>query len=137
MPLVMTASVEKSWGETNRTLEVKFDEGVDRSGPVPIAFIITEPKKAYGFSDTRVAIFTDADFLSNAYLDFYSNAQMGLNVISWLTEMDYQPVNLAKNMQTYRLDLTSRQKRTVTVWLVVMPVLVILAGFAVWLKHYD
>jgi len=38
--VVLTASDESSWGETDRTLNVKFDKGVDVPGPVPIAFAI-------------------------------------------------------------------------------------------------
>ena len=39
-PIVMTASKEQSWGETDRTLRVHFDEIVDTPGPVPIAYVI-------------------------------------------------------------------------------------------------
>jgi len=44
-PVVLTASDESSWGETDRTLNVKFDKGVDVPGPVPIAFAIWSQSK--------------------------------------------------------------------------------------------
>ena len=101
-PLVLTASERNSWAETDTTLHVQFDEGLDKPGPVPIAYVIWEPKEEDNPSDTliplraqagtgtRIIVFTDADFLSNLFIGQYSNAEMGLNVINWLSELDYQ-----------------------------------------------
>lgn len=132
-PLVLTESKEKSWGETNRQLQINFDEGVDRPGPVPIAFVMWEPKKEGESSDTRIVVFTDADFLTNVFINQYSNAQMGLNAVNWLSELDYQMFvpKLAVNETVPRLDLTSRQKRMVLVWLMSMPLA--LAGLGLWM----
>ncbi len=140
-PLVLTASEGKSWGETDRTLQVKFDEGLDRSGPVPIAFVIWERKEGNKSSDTlagtstRIIVFTDADFLTNALIGKYSNAKMGLCVINWLSELDYQVFINQKGMKVERLDLTSKQKRMVAVVLFVMPILIAISGIMVWMKH--
>jgi len=136
-PLVLTASGESSWGETDKALHVQFDEGVDSPGPVPIAFVILEPKEENEPSDTRIAVFTDADFLSNAFIDKYSNAQMGLNVISWLSDLDYRIFIDRKDIDIKRLDLTSKQKRAVAVILFVLPLLIATGGIMAWLKHKD
>lgn len=134
-PLVLTASETHSWGETNRALQVKFDEGIDRPGPVPIAFVISEPKNEKKTSATRLIVFTDADFLTNVYIDSYSNAEMGLNVVYWLTDLDYQPFMGKKNIEVNRLDLTSQQKRQVIVVLVFLPMLILMAGGMVWINR--
>jgi ABC-type uncharacterized transport system involved in gliding motility auxiliary subunit len=91
-PIVMTASKESSWAETNRTLDIHFDEGVDIPGPVPISFVIWEEKEEEeeDESDTRIVAFTDVDFLTNIYINKYSNAEMGLNIVNWLSELDYK-----------------------------------------------
>lgn len=133
-PLVLTASETQSWGETNRALKVKFDEGIDRPGPVPIAFVISEPKDKKKISATRLIVFTDADFLTNVYIDSYSNAEMGLNVVYWLTDLDYQPLMGKKHIEVNRLDLTSQQKRQVIVVLVFLPMLILMAGVMVWIN---
>ncbi len=133
-PLVMTASGDKSWGETNRNLMVKYDDILDRTGPVPIAFVVWEPKQNNDNSDTRLAVFTDADFLSNAFIDQYSNAEMGLNAINWLSERDYQVFIDRKDITVERLDLTSRQKRLVAVVLLAMPLLIASAGAMVCIR---
>ncbi|MFC1632413.1 Gldg family protein, partial [Candidatus Omnitrophota bacterium] len=134
-PLVLTASEKDSWGETNRVLRIQFDEGVDRPGPVPIAFVIWEPKEEDKPSDTRIVVFTDADFLSNAFIDKYSNAEMGLNVIRWLSDLDYMIFVDRKDIKVARLDLTSKQKRMVAVILFVIPLLIATGGIMTWLKQ--
>ncbi len=134
-PLVLTAKGGNSWGETDRTLVVKFDEGVDVPGPVAIAFIVGEPKAGNKLSDTRIIIFTDTDFLSNAFIGQYSNAAMGVNVITWLTELDYKAFISKKEIKVERLDLTSKQKRMVVLVLFLMPVLIAISGIMVWVRQ--
>jgi gliding motility-associatede transport system auxiliary component len=136
-PVVLTASDESSWGETDRTLVVKFDEGVDVPGPVPIAAVIWEPKEENEPSDTLIAVFTDIDFLSNVFIEKYSNAQMGLNVISWLSELEYKIFIDPKEIKVERLDLTSKQKRMVVVILFAIPLLIGIGGIMAWLKQKD
>ncbi|MFH0762791.1 MAG: Gldg family protein [Candidatus Omnitrophota bacterium] len=136
-PVVLTESKESSWGEADRTLNVGFDEGIDRPGPVPIAYVIWKPKEEDRPSDTRIIVFTDADFLSNAFIDKYSNAEMGLNVISWLSDLDYRIFIDSKDIKVQRLDLTSKQKRMVAVILFTMPFLIAIGGIIAWLKQKD
>ncbi|MDP8211753.1 MAG: GldG family protein [Candidatus Zapsychrus exili] len=138
-PLVLTASNEHSWGETNRYLEVEYDEGEDRAGPVPIAFVAWEPVidtktgkkiRADKTSDTRLAVFTDADFITNIFIKQYSNAEMGLNIVNWLSELDYKTFvdKKSKEIEVERLDLTSRQKRIVVFILFLIPVVILILG---------
>jgi ABC-type uncharacterized transport system involved in gliding motility auxiliary subunit len=131
-PIVSTASAHQSWAETNRNLDVFFDPGEDSPGPVVISYVLFEPKQTPESSDTRIIVFTDTDFLSNVYIDQYSNAQMGLNVVNWLAELDYTVFLEQKNIEVERLDLTSKQARQLLVVLFVMPFLIALAGLLVW-----
>jgi len=142
-PIVLTATKDNSWGETNRFQEVRFDEGIDKPGPVPIAYVVLDEKTAemgdeqesISLSDTRIIIFTDADFLSNAYIKQYSNAQMGLNIVNWLSELDYQVLVGQEEVQVERLDLTSKQRRMIAAILFLIPFFIALTGIAVWLKR--
>ncbi len=161
-PIVFTASKEKSWGETDGTLQIQFDETVDTPGPVPIAFVILGPKSQPSqggnspdfndsvklpdsgvhliqnvgkekISDTRIIVFTDADFLTNVFINQYSNAEMGLNIINWLSEMDYRVFLDQKEIKVELFDLTSKQKRVIIMILFLMPVLVAITGIMTWL----
>ncbi len=134
-PLVLTASPKDSWGESNRNLTVKYDDLLDRPGPVPIAFVIWEQKQKDDASDTRMAVFTDADFLSNAFIKQYSNAQMGLNAVNWISELDYHVLIDRADVKIERLDLNSQQKRVVTVVLWAMPALIAGIGVMVWMRQ--
>ena len=133
-PIVLTASKKESWGESNRTLQIHFDKMEDMPGPVPIAFAVHEEKVKGDIADTRLIIFTDADFLSNAYIHQYSNAQIGLKIINWLAETDYKVFIDQETVKVERLDLTSNQKSIIALILILMPVLIALAGLIVWVK---
>lgn len=130
--IVSTASTEKSWAETNRTLDIQFDPNADTAGPVPFGYVVIEEKSeeqtSTNSSDTRLIVFTDADFLSNVYINQYSNAQMGLNLVNWLAELDYKTFVSAKEIKVERLDLTSKQKRQVIVILFLLPFFFVIAG---------
>ena len=146
--IASTASKEQSWAETNRTLDIQFDQGIDTAGPVPFSYVVLEEhqetsntanKKISKSSDTRIIIFTDADFLTNVYINQYSNAQMGLNIVKWLAELDYQVFPSSTEIKVERLDLTSKQKRQVLVILFLLPFFFVIVGLMVWLrtKHYE
>jgi ABC-type uncharacterized transport system involved in gliding motility auxiliary subunit len=134
-PLVLTSESGSSWAETDKTLNVKYDKGIDIPGPVTIASILLETKGENKSSDTRIIVFTDTDFLSNAFIGQYSNAAMGLNVISWLSELGYQSFVDQKEIKVEQLDLTSKQKRMVAVVLFLMPVLIAIIGIIVWVEQ--
>ena len=136
--IASTASAENSWAETNRTLDIQFDPNSDTAGPVPFSYVVIEEKDSQvasdKSSDTRLIVFTDADFLSNVYINQYSNAQMGLNLVNWLAELDYKTYVSQKEIKVERLDLTSKQKRQVIVILFLLPFFFVIAGLVVWLR---
>ena len=134
-PLIMTMSEAESWGETNRYLDVRFTPGEDRRGPVPIAYAVLEKKKEDEASNTRIIVITDADFLSNAYVDAYSNARLGLNALNWLTERDYEAYVNLPQVDVPRMDLTSQQKKWIIYILVLVPGLLVSAGLIIWLRY--
>ena len=86
-------------------------------------------------SDTRIIVFTDADFLTNVFINKYSNAEMGLNIINWLSELDYRVFLDQKEIKVERFDLTSKQKRIIVIILFLMPVLVAITGIMTWLRQ--
>lgn len=133
-PFILTSSDKVSWAETDRYLNVKFDD-LDRPGPIPIGYIVFEPKEEAEPSDTRIVVITDSDFITNAYIDSYSNAEMGLSVINWLTELEYKVLTDKKEVEVEKLDLTSRQKKTIAFILFFMPFIPALGGFLVWIRH--
>jgi ABC-type uncharacterized transport system involved in gliding motility auxiliary subunit len=106
---------------------------------VPISFVIlddgSDEKGDQALSDTRIIVFTDADFLSNAYIKQYSNAQLGLNIVNWLSELDYQVIVGQEEVKVERLDLTSKQRRMIAVILFLIPMFIALCGIVVWRRR--
>lgn len=136
-PLVLTSSNTNSWAETNKHLIVKFDEGEDIQGPITIAAVIWEPTNEKKITDTRLIVFTDTDFMSNNFLNQYSNADLILNAIRWLSKStDIIHIN-EKKIEVPRLDLTSKQKRIIIVILCLMPLIIVLIGGIQWLKGHS
>jgi ABC-type uncharacterized transport system involved in gliding motility auxiliary subunit len=138
--IASTASAENSWAETNRTLDIQFDPNTDTAGPVPFSYVVIDERNTVDpqenkSSDTRLIVFTDADFLTNVYINQYSNAQMGLNLVNWLAELDHKTFVSAKEIKVERLDLTSKQKRQVIVILFLLPFFFVIAGVAVWMRR--
>lgn len=137
--IVSTASSTNSWAETNRNLDIQFDPNIDTPGPVPISYVVLGEHPANSEqdgkpSDTRLIVFTDADFLSNVYINQYSNAKLGLNLVNWLADLDVKTLLAPKNIEVERLDLTSKQKRQVIVILFLIPFFIALAGLGVWFR---
>ena len=132
-PLILTASKTDSWGESDRYLTVKFDPGEDRAGPVPIAYAVMERHEDE--STTRIVVITDSDFMSNAYIKSYSNAQLAINVVNWLTESDYEAFLSQQDYKVERLDLTSQQKRKVLFILFLGPFFIISLGMITWMRQ--
>ena len=62
---------------------------------------------------------------------------MGLNVISWLSDLEYNIFIDREEIKVERLDLTSKQKRMVAVILFGIPLLIAIGGIMTWLKHKD
>lgn len=134
-PLVYTASAKSSWAETDKNLHVHYDEGIDIPGPITIAAVIWEPKSEKKTADTKIIIFTDADFASNGFINQYSNADIILNSVSWLSELENIVSIENKKVSLERLDLSDKQKRLVVVILVLMPVLIAGCGCLVWWRQ--
>ena len=60
---------------------------------------------------------------------------MGLNIINWLSELDYRVFIDQKEIKVERFDLTSKQKRIIVSILFLMSVLVGTAGIMTWLRQ--
>lgn len=136
-PFVLSSSPKTSWAESNRTLQVKFNEGEDVPGPVTLSYVAWGPRPQPDASDTRLMVFTDADFLSNAFIDQFSNGQMAMNVMNWLVDADFQAGLSSRNTdhKTQRLDLTSAQKIPVLAGLLLLPLVILASGIFVWIRR--
>jgi len=133
-PLVLTSSKEKSWAETNKALQVKFDAATDLKGPVMIAAILWGPKNDKRSDDTKIIVFSDADFASNQFIEQYSNATIAVNSINWLSDIEPELNIHSPTPETTTLDLSSKQIRLIVVILIAIPLFILSVGYFSWLK---
>ena len=137
MPLA--ASSEAGWAESDLTQNpMKFDAEVDRPGPVSVAAAVERgpvPGIDVQIRPTRVVVFGDSDFVSNAALTG-GNIDFFLSALNWLLERTELMAIAPKPIEQNRLVLSDAQLRTLH-WLVVvvLPLLVAMAGALVWLRR--
>jgi ABC-type uncharacterized transport system involved in gliding motility auxiliary subunit len=132
----LITTVDQSWGETDmasvQNNSVKFDQGVDLAGPVPLAVVATG-----NTTNARLIVFGDSDFATNAYYGFYGNSDMILNSIDWAAKVE----NLISLTPKTTVTRTLVQPQAYTMGLillgslVVLPGIVLAAGIGSWLAR--
>jgi len=145
---------DNSWAESELdSTQVKFDEGRDTKGPVPVAVLASrvvagagnekkseEPLEGDGKAPepakSRLMVVGDADFASNQYINFSGNGDFFLNTSSWLTEEKTLISIRPRNRKDTPIELT-RSGGTVLFFLgmVVIPGCVALAGLRNWWRR--
>jgi ABC-type uncharacterized transport system involved in gliding motility auxiliary subunit len=146
-PKIFLQTLPRSWTETGPiTGTIQFDENTDEiSGPITLGVLLeTDTGHAHTHEHDnpdsqnvqRIAVISDADFLSNAYLGNGGNLELGLNVFNWLSRddilIDIKPVSAPDT----QLTLSDTQLIVIAIlFLVALPLGFIVAGISIWLKR--
>jgi len=147
--LVFTA--QASWAESTpdrRPIELGKE---DRPGPVCVLGAASRPvasgASAADRADTttggssprpelRLVVAGDSDFCANGYSSFGGNLDLALNAIEWLAEEEDLIAIRPRDQEDRRAQLTQSQATIVgSVLLLAMPLLVVVAGVAVWWRR--
>jgi ABC-type uncharacterized transport system involved in gliding motility auxiliary subunit len=149
-PLVQTG--DAAWAETNlkglidgQQPEMNADNG-DKMGPVGIAMTVTtaappapdpaKPDEKPATPQTRIAVFGDSDFASNAVAGNLRNADLFLNTINWLTAQENLIAIRAREPRDSRLEVTPPVVRNIGIFSVaVLPLLILGAGVYSWSRR--
>lgn len=130
---VLANTSEYSWSETNLEL---FDEGVaqkeegDKPGPLGVAAI------GESSSNSRIAVFGSADFVSNVFLEFSGNRDLFLNTLNWVSGDENLISIRPKNLSTGNLTITTKQMDFISIFtVVVIPTVILLSGLVIWWKR--
>ena len=151
-----------SWAEVDfGGTEVSFDEGRDTEGPLPLAVAATRtiaPKEA-GISDeestqkdpavegeggdsaaetgeSRLVLFGDSDFASNAYFNEIANGDLFLMAVGWLAEETDLLAIRPKDPENRRINVTLSQSRMIF-WasVVFLPLAMLVLGTTIWMRR--
>ncbi|MFA6449149.1 MAG: GldG family protein [bacterium] len=143
MPLLQTSP--ESWAETDlKTPAAELDEGKDKKGPFTLAIAVLKPAGASGgaqSAETRIIAVGDSDFASNIMTSGAvkimaggaGNADLFVNMVNWLAGEEKLISIGPKPADIRPLSITGPQRlRLFTVYVFVIPVLIILLGAAIW-----
>ena len=141
---ILAATRESAYAERNIPDVLKgktqFDADEDIPGPVDIAEVATKEIGAQappggaagGGPRSRVVVYGDSDFITNAYIGLSGNKDLILNTIGWLAEEADLIAVRAKNPVSQPVVLVTRQGRVVF-WLPVvgLPAFFVVVGIIV------
>jgi ABC-type uncharacterized transport system involved in gliding motility auxiliary subunit len=150
-PLVETS--RSSWAETNlKSLTggqpAKLDEG-DKQGPVTLAAGVSAPiadtakptdqkppDQSERKPETRLVVFGDSDFASNAALGIPGNRDLFLNAVNWLAQQENLIAIRPRDPEDRRVTMTAEQARRVFyLTVLIVPGLILLAGVQTWWRR--
>jgi len=130
---VLANTSEYGWSETNFEL---FDEGVaqkeetDKPGPLGVAAV------GESSSNSRIAVFGSADFVSNVFLEFSGNRDFFLNTLNWVSGDENLISIRPKTLNTSNLTITIKQIDLIFILtVVVIPAVILFSGLAIWWKR--
>ena len=151
-PLVETSP--RSWAESNLTsigngegVAMEEDKG-DKPGPVTVAAAVSAPvdqpppldPKAKPEDapkpETRIVVFGDSDFPSNAYGGIEGNPNLFANAVNWLAQQENLIAIRPKEAGDRRLTMTASQQRMVFLLsMLAIPAIVFGAGIFTWSRR--
>ena len=147
----------QSWAESDLA-SLSSDTGVtmddtsgDRPGPIPLGVAVSAPveapatpaedQSAPAASDaqtpeTRVVVFGDSDFASNAYGGVPGNVNLFANAVSWLAQQENLIAIRPTEAEDRRITMTPRQQTLAMATSVfLLPALVFGAGILTWWRR--
>ena len=140
-PLARTGP--NSWGETELGTETaQLDPDRDLPGPVTIAAAVDarsgEPvtDTASAEPHTRLVVFGDSDFASNAYFATSGNGDLFLNALNWLAQEEDLISIRPRDLEDRRVTLTPRQSRMIfSISVILMPLAALILGAVIWVRR--
>lgn len=145
-----------SWGETDLKRLMTSGQVArepakgDKNGPLSLAAAVSAPVTGGAAApkpgsegadegskgETRIAVFGDSDFASNALLGAGRNADLFMNAVNWLAQQENLISIRPRDPEDRRIVLTADQERRIF-WLTVfiIPGLILIAGIQTWWRR--
>ncbi|MBN2431243.1 MAG: GldG family protein [Acidobacteria bacterium] len=131
-----------SWSERDSPIpppaEPQFNPGTDLIGPLDIGFAVERVVgQAAEAGDTsppaaRLVVVGDSDFVTNAYFNQFSNGDLFLNMVNWLTAEEDLIAIQPRDPANVPILLTEVERRSVYyLTVIILPLVPLLAGIAV------
>lgn len=152
-PQTIVETSRASWAESNfasLSSGVQMDaESGDKAGPLSVGVAVSAAAGASAETastapatdtapkpETRVVVFGDSDFATNAYGGVPGNTNLFANAVSWLAQQENLIAIRPKEAQDRRVTMTARQQTMAFLTSVlVIPLLVFAAGILTWWRR--
>lgn len=120
----IVSSEEKSFVKAELSSNIVFKPGIDLEASFPVGILVEENKN-------RMAVFSDADFLSNDYIAFQGNRELSSRLLSYLIRSE-EDINIApKSFYREHFILTPIYAKSFLLS-AVLPVPFLLFGLSFW-----
>ena len=144
-----------SWGETSeeelKSGHIRLEEGADVRGPLTIGAALVKKSAAVKpagdkpsedkpsedkTAESRLLLFGDSDFLSNAYFNASGNGDLALSGIAWLSEQE-DLISIRPKTSTPRVVILTPQQVFYYFWTIVAlaPVAITVVGVGIWWRR--
>jgi ABC-type uncharacterized transport system involved in gliding motility auxiliary subunit len=151
-PTTIVETSRASWAESNfasLSTGVALDaEGGDKAGPLSVAVAVSagadagaptppgQPAANDPKPETRVVVFGDSDFATNAYAGVPGNPNLFANAVNWLAQQENLIAIRPREAEDRRVTMTPRQQ-TMAFFasILVIPALVFAAGVFTWWRR--
>ena len=151
-PTTIVETSRASWAESNLaslSTGVSLDaEAGDRAGPLSVAVAVSgaadagaENQEATSASDepkpeTRLVVFGDSDFATNAYAGVPGNPNLFANAVNWLAQQENLIAIRPRESEDRRVTMTPRQQTMAFFTSILfIPALVFAAGVYTWWRR--
>lgn len=145
-----------SWAEKSLSDEkVRFDDGIDQKGPVPVALAAvrqyavdkssgspadkkdSEPEKDKPSKvKSNMVVVGDSDFASNGYVSLYGNGDFFLNTASWLLKEENLVSIRPRERKDSPLQLSRAQGTAIFIFgTFVFPLVIVGIGTIIWWRR--
>jgi gliding motility-associatede transport system auxiliary component len=150
-PTAIVQTSRESWAESDlgsltggAGVALNEDKG-DKRGPISLAAAVSAPVEAAAGAatnadqqkpETRVVVFGDSDFASNAYAGVPGNQNLFANAISWLAQQEGLIAVRPTQADDRRVSMTPREQTLATLTSIfILPGVVFLAGVYPWWRR--
>jgi gliding motility-associatede transport system auxiliary component len=150
-PQTIVETSRASWAESNfasLSTGVQMDEkSGDKTGPLPVGVAVSGPASTEGQTaaaatdnapkpETRVVVFGDSDFATNAYAGVPGNPNLFANAVNWLAQQENLIAIRPTEAADRRVTMTPGQQwMAFMTSVLVVPGLVFLAGIYTWWRR--
>lgn len=134
----LLTSSPKSYGKKNIAGATSIQkESGDLPGPFTLAAAVTDPAPAPGKQDTKLVVIGDLKFLQSGLpSQVPGNGDFFMNALGWLKGQKESLTIRPKSMQQMRLSISGLWALILSgVVVIVLPLLILGAGFVVWMRR--